>query len=65
MEREGANKEWKEQRKDGRNKGRREGRGKGYEMDKKLGIGRREGERWTGKGLREEQSEGDKRLRCM
>ena len=30
----------------------------------KLGIGR-EGERWRGKGLREEQSDGDKRLRCM
>ena len=30
-----------------------------------VGIGRREGERWTEKGLREEQSEGDKRLRCM
>ena len=29
----------------------------------KVGIGRRE--RWRGKGLREEQSEGDKRLPCM
>ena len=32
---------------------------------RKLGIGRREGERWRGKGLREGRTDGYKRLCCM
>ena len=79
VEREGASKEWEEQRKGGRKKGRQSGeerggveggedemvKGKEGWSGRKLGIGRREGERWRGKGLREEQNEGDKTLHCV